>query len=291
MCMDGRVAARSARDIVPDLFESDDKGHRIVGKGVPVKDAEEKVSGALRFAVDFELPRMLHGRILRSPHAHAKITSIDASRAEKLPGVIAVITHADTPRYDWFGCWNNYRGKVLDGIVRYVGDDVAAVAAESVEIAEKALELIEVVYEPLASVLDTDEAAKPDAPQVRVEGNARPPCEVKWGDVRIGESESTHTVECDVKFASQQYAPLGRNAAIAEWVGDKVTLWSSTQTPSELKDGIHEAFDIPQSKIKVVGLPSGSSFGQWWSTNYHMLTVCLARKAGRPVKIELDNDE
>jgi len=263
----------------------------VVGKGVPVKDAAEKVSGSLRYAVDFELPRMLHGKILRSPHAHAKVLEIDASKAEELPGVVAIVTHDDTPRNNWFGCWNNYRGKVLDGIARFVGDEIAAVAAETKEIATQALELIEVTYEVLPAVLDLESAAKPDAPQVREEGNVRPAYEVGWGDIDAGAAESDYTVECDVHFGTQQYAPLGRNAAIAEWDGEKVTLWTSSQTPSELKDGIHEAFDVPQNKIKVVALPSGSSFGQWWSNNFMMVTVALARKAGRPVKIDLDNEE
>ncbi len=267
-------------------------GHTsVVGKPIPVKDAAEKVCGILRFGVDFELPRMLHGKILRSPHAHAKVLGIDAGKAEKIPGVFAVLTHLDTPRHDWFGCWHNYRGKVLDGIVRYVGDDVAAVAAETAEIAGQALEQIEVTYEVLPAALDMYTAGGDDAPKLREEGNARPTFKVDWGDVERESAATDHIVDCDVHFASQQYAPLGRNAAVAEWVGDKVTLWSSSQTPSELKDGIHQAFDIPQSKIRVVALPSGSSFGQWWSNNFHMITVALARKAGRPVKIELDNEE
>ncbi len=263
----------------------------VVGKGIPVKDAPEKLCGILRYGVDFELPRMLHGKILRSPHAHAKISGIDISKAEKIPGVLAIISHEDTPRHDWFGCWHNYKGKVLDGIVRYVGDEVAAVAAETEEIAERALELIEVSYELLPAALDMHTAGDAGAPRVRDEGNARPTFEVDWGDVEGEIAASDHIVDCDVRFASQQYAPLGRNAAIAEWVGDKLTLWSSSQTPSELRDGIHQAFGVPQSKIKVVALPSGSSFGQWWSNNFHMITVALAKKAGRPVKVELDNEE
>ncbi len=252
---------------------------------------EEKVTGVLRYGVDFELPRMAYGRILRSPHPHAKVVSIDTSKAESLPGVLGVLTHEDTPRLNWEAAWFNYRGNVLDGIARFVGDEVAAVAATSTEIAEQALELIEVVYEQLPVVLNMNEAARDDAPQVREEGNVRPMTKFGWGDLETCEAQSDHIVECDVLFSSQQYAPLGRNAAIAEWTGDKVTLWTSSQTPSELKDGIHEALGIPQSKIKVVALPSGSSFGQWWSNNFMMVAVLLAKKANRPVKIELDNEE
>ncbi len=262
-----------------------------VGKGVPVKDARSKVTGTLRYAVDLGIYRMAFGKILRSPHAHARIRSIDTSRAEALPGVIAVLSHHDTPRNHWEAPWFNYRGMVLDGIARFVGDEVAAVAAETEELAEQALELIDISWEILPHVLDMEQAVKPDAPRIREEGNVRPPALIEWGNVARSESESDFVVDCDIKFPTQQYASLGRNACIAEWTDDKLTLWASSQTPSELKDGIHEALGIPQNRIRVQALPSGSSFGLWWSNNFMLVTALLAKKAGRGVKIELDNHE
>jgi len=263
----------------------------IAGKGVPVKDAKEKVTGTLKFAVDMKVQGMVHGKILRSPHAHARITHIDTSKAEALTGVLGVVTHNDAPNLNWENAWFNYRGKVLDGIVRFVGDEMAAVAATSEEIAEAALELVEVEYEILPCVFDPEKAMKPDAPQIREEGNVRDPYIVEWGDVTKGEQEADFVVDCEIKFASQQMAPLGRNACIAEWNGDRVTMWTSSQTPSELRDGIHEAFGIPLSKVRVCALPSGSSFGSWWSANFMMITVLLAKKVRKPVKIELTNEE
>lgn len=268
-----------------------ERNFTVVGKGVPVKDAREKVTGSMKYAVDLKVQDMLHGKILRSPYPHARIRRIDASKAEALAGVYAVLTHHDVPQNDWEAAWFNRRGKVLDGTVRFVGDEVAAVAAVSETVAEKALSLIEVDYEILPHVLDMEEAMKPEAPQIRSEGNVRDPYIVAWGDVGKGTREAEVVAECDVLYESQQYAPLGRNACIAEWTGGKVTVWTSSQTPSELRDGIHEALDIPLSKIRVMALPCGSSFGQWWSVNFMLVTVCLARKAGRPVKIELDNEE
>lgn len=268
-----------------------ERNFTVVGKGVPVKDAREKVTGSMKYAVDLKVQDMLHGKILRSPYPHARIRRIDASKAEALAGVYAVLTHHDVPQNDWEAAWFNRRGKVLDGTVRFVGDEVAAVAAVSETVAEKALSLIEVDYEILPHVLDMEEAMKPEAPQIRSEGNVRDPYVVAWGDIGKGAHEAEVVAECDVLYESQQYAPLGRNACIAEWTGGKVTVWTSSQTPSELRDGIHEALDIPLSKIRVMALPCGSSFGQWWSVNFMLVTVCLARKAGRPVKIELDNEE
>ena len=268
-----------------------DKDLEVVGKGVPVKDAVEKVTGTLKYGVDLASPNMSFGKILRSPYPHCKIKSIDASKAEKLPGVFGVLTHHDVPQNDWENAWFNYRGKVLDGIGRFVGDDIAAVAAMSEEIAEKAIELIEVEYELLDSVFDYEEARKKSAPQIRSEGNEREAYKVFWGNVEKGTSEADVSVKCDIKYESQQMAPLGRNAALAEWLGDRVTITTSSQTPSELRDGIHEALGIPLSKIRVMAVPCGSSFGQWWSNNFMLIAVLLSKKVRKPVKIELSNEE
>lgn len=264
---------------------------KIVGKGLPVKDAPEKVAGTIRYGVDVAIHGMVHGKILRSTVPHARIKRIDVSEALELPGVIGCVTHEDCPQNDWENAWFNYRGKIMDGVARFVGDDIGAVAAITEEIAARAIELIKVEYEPLPAVFDVEEAMKPQAPQVRVEGNVRPPYVVKWGDISEGEKSADYILEDEVYFPSQQYAPLGRNACVAEWIGDKVSVWTASQTPSELRDGIHEALGIPLSKIRVLAMPSGSSFGQWWSANFMLVTVLLARKVGRPVKIELDNAE
>ena len=263
----------------------------VVGKSIPAKDAKQKVTGTIKYAVDFSLPGMVYGKILRSTHPHAIIKKIDTAKAEALPGVVGIVTHKDAPDLDWHGVWFNYIGHIFDGRARFVGDEIGAVAATSEEIAEAALELIEVEYEPLPAVFDPEEALVEGAPQVQAEGNAREPNVFEWGDIKQGEKESDFIVEADVKFGSQQAAPYGRNAAIAEWEGDRVTLWTSTQTPSELKDGVVGAFGIPDSKVRIIGLPSGCSFGEWWSNNFMMVTALLAKKVRKPVKIELDYEE
>ena len=270
---------------------TDSRTFAVVGKSIPAKDAREKVTGSLRYAAEFELPGMVYGRILRSPHPHAIVRRIDTTRAEALPGVVGVVSHEDAPDRDWHGVWFNYMGHIFDGRVRFVGDEVAAVAATTEDIANEALELIEVEYELLPAVFDPEAAMAEDAPQVQSTGNAREPNVYEWGDIKQGEKDSEFTAEVDIKFGSQQYAPLGRNAAIAEWSGDKITLWTATQTPSELQDGVADAFGIPISKVRIVGLPSGSSFGLWWTNNFMMVAALLAKKVRRPVKVELDYEE
>ncbi|MGI8780187.1 MAG: xanthine dehydrogenase family protein molybdopterin-binding subunit [Solirubrobacteraceae bacterium] len=267
------------------------EGLTIAGRPVPVKDAREKVTGTTTYGVDLALPGMLHGAILRSPHPHARVLRIDTTVAEALPGVIGVATHLDCPQNVWEACWFNYRGRVLDGTARFVGDDVAAVAATSERSARRALELIDVEREPLPAVFEVDDAMAPDAPQLRDEGNVRPPYTVEWGDVAESRPLADVETTCDVTFESQQMASIGRNACIARWVGDRVTVWTASQTPTELRDGIHEAFGLPLSKVRVIATPTGSSFGLWWSNNFMLVCVLLARKVGRPVRIELSNEE
>ena len=169
--------------------------HVIVGRDIPVKDAAEKVTGRLKYAVDFGVSGMLHGAIVRSPHPHARIKSIDTSKAEALPGVYAVLTHLDSPGLMWENAWFNYRGEVLDGTARFVGDDIAAVAAIDEFTARRAAELVEIEWEILKPVFDAELAREPGAPQIRVEGNEREAYEVQWGDVAAGEAEADVVVE------------------------------------------------------------------------------------------------
>ena len=265
--------------------------YKAVGKDVQSRDAVQKVTGSLKYAVDFAVVDMVYGKILRSPHAHARIKHIETGKVEAMPGVLGVLTHEDTPRLKWEAAWLNYYGCVLDGVARFVGDEVAAVAAVTEEIAEAALELFEVEYEILPAVFDPEEAVKPDAPQVCEKGNVRKQHLVKWGDLDQGEAEADFVFEEEVRFRPQAHTPVGRNACVSEWDGDKLTVWTASQTPSELQTGLHQALGIHMSNIRVVSLYSGTSFGLWWSNNFMMVSALLAKKIRKPVKIELTNEE
>lgn len=264
---------------------------KVIGKPIPLKDGVEKVTGSLRFGVDVVQPGMAFGKILRSPHPHARITQIYAQRACALPGVLGIVTHEDAPNWPWENCWHNYRGRILDDTVRFVGDEVAAVAAESERIAEAALKLIEVEYEILTPVFDPVQALAPESPQVRSEGNAREPVEIVWGDTNQAIREADYVTEASMSFNSQAYAPIGRNACVTAWEGDRVTVWTSTQTPSEMRAAIAKGFGLPMSNVRVIAQPSGCSFGLWWIGSLQLITALLAKKVGRPVKIELDQAE
>ncbi len=180
---------------------------------------------------------MHHAKVLRSPFAHAKVVHIDTSAAEALPGVSAVITHLDnisgtrkTCGQVWHDQSFNFQGPIISPEVCYVGDEVAAVSAVDEETAKEALALIEVEYEELPAIFDLEESIKPDAPAVRHWGpNSLNPSLFTWGDVEQGFAESDLVIENRITLGNQQHAPLDRNACIASWDGDSVSLWTSTQ--------------------------------------------------------------
>jgi len=267
------------------------KSLNIVGKSIPLKDAVDKVAGSLKYGLDMRLPNMLYGKILRSPHAHANIKNINTQRAKVLPGVISIITHEDAPEWQWNNCWYNHRGRILDNKVRFVGDEIAAVAAISKEIAEEAIKLIEVDYEILPPVFNAVEAMSPDAIQIREEGNVREPDVLAWGDLDAGRKAADVIVSGEMTFGSQAYAPIGRNACTALWEGDQLTVWTCTQTPSEMRKEMALGLGIPLKNVRVIALPCGCAFGLWWIGSLQLITALLAKQVRQPVKIELDQEE
>ena len=188
----------------------------VVGKSVPRVDAFEKVTGAAVYTVDIDLPGMLYGKILRSHHPHARILSIDTKKAVELPGVKAVVTSEDTPNIK-FSLMANMPDKMAleKDKVRFIGDEIAAVAAINEKIAAKALELIKVNYEELPAVFDPFAAMKPSAPRVHddVENNVRRHIQLECGDIKKGFSEADVIVED--KFSTQRQAQSARQRRLA----------------------------------------------------------------------------
>jgi len=267
------------------------KSYAVLGKSVPLVDAYEKVTGQLKYAGDLSIPGMLHAKVLRSPYAHARIVSIDTSQAVSLPGVRAVISHKNIPDKEWLCGHINFFGKVMDSVVRYVGDDVAAVAADDEATAERAIGLIDVEYEQLPAVFDIEEAMKPEAPEVRGGGNTYRRALTTWGDIEKGFKDSDIIVERKSTMGFQQHCPMDRNACVASWSGNKITVWTGTQDAFDLRDKLVEYFEIPKHHVRVLQSPLGSSNGLWWTMNFHMVTALLARKAGSPVRLELTREE
>jgi putative selenate reductase molybdopterin-binding subunit len=266
----------------------------VVGKDIPRVDARTKATGEAVFTVDLALPNMLRGLMLRSPLPHAKILNIDTGRAERLAGVKAVITGRDTPFT--FGVSHMDQTPLQTEKVRYVGDPVAAVAAVDMDTAREALELIRVDYEELPAVFDPEEAMQPGAPMIH-EGKERniaanPVYDI--GDVERAFREADYVFED--RFETQRVAhvcPEPHNC-VAVWDhSGKLTFYYCTQMPSVSRVQISKALGIPESKVRVITNNVGGGFGSRATSKFNMdfAAIVLARKSGRPVRIEYSREE
>ncbi len=267
--------------------------YSIVGTNVPKVDAPALVTGKALFSIDEFVPGMLYARILKSPHAHANIRSINTSKAEALPGVEAVLTYEDVLPIGTDGGGGEGTVKVLDSKVRYVGDEVAAVAAVSEEIAEEALDLIDVDYETLPAVFDPEEALKTDAPKLYPEmegGNnifGRSWVE-ELGDIESGFTESDMVYEDVFTTFPQAVAPLGRLCCISWWEIDQLMVIISTQVPTQVQARLARWLDMPLSKIRITSKFMGSGMGEQNTYRFEGIAAYLARKTNKPVKMITD---
>ncbi|MFO7460822.1 MAG: xanthine dehydrogenase family protein molybdopterin-binding subunit [Desulfatiglandales bacterium] len=275
--------------------------YRFIGKSTPRKDARDIVRGKAQYIDDVKRPGMLHGKVLRSPFPHAKILKIDTAEAEALPGVKAVLTHENVP--DWKTGIPRHV-KVLDHKVRFVGDAVALVAAETEQMASEALERIQVLYEQLPAVYDVEEAFQPDAPQlyddfprnlvpldVKVFG-PKSLSKVVMGDVEQGFAEADFIGEGTYSYENiANPLPLEPPGVIAEWRGpDQVTVWSATQSASWHRFIMLSKMGFPD--IRAISTHCGGSFG---SKNYSaqplFYAAALSKATGRPVKVMYNKEE
>ena len=274
--------------------------YSIIGKPTPNVDGAVKTTGEAVYTFDMTLPNMLYGRLLRSPHPHAKIISIDTSEAEKLPGVKAVVTGKDTPGGK-YGLWRRFRELCDQEVlatekVRFIGDPVAAVAAINEEIADKALDLIEVEYEVLPAVFEPMEAIKDDAPLVHdsCDNNINTTRHIEWGDVDEGFKNSDYVREDRFSFKTQSTACMEVHSSVASY--DKgtgrLTVWSSTQSPYYLQLGLSDALKIREGNIRVIKPHVGGGFGSKNSTMPDSVNAALlSMKTGRPVKVTFNREE
>ncbi len=271
-------------------------GFSVIGKPLPRVDGMGKCTGQTKFADDLNLPRMLHGRLLRSTHAHALIRSIDTSRAEALPGVAAVLTGAALPIK--FGILPVSQDEETLAIhkVRYVGDPVAAVAAIDEETAERALELIDVEYEPLPAIMSIDEALKREDVRVQDYGdgpNIHKMVALEFGDVDEGFREAHHVREDVFFFEGNTHLPMEQHSAVASYEPDgKLTVWTSTQTPHYVHRALEKVLEHPAGRIRVIATPVGGGFGGKTDPFSHEIAAAkLSMITGRPVKITCTREE
>jgi 4-hydroxybenzoyl-CoA reductase subunit alpha len=268
----------------------------VVGKPFRKVDARAKCVGQTKFADDIVLPRMLFCKLLRSHLPHALIKHIDLSQALALPGVFAVITGKDLPiPYGILPVSQDEHALCIDK-VRFVGDPVAAVAAIDEDTAFDAMNLIEVEYDPLNTISSIEEAVLIDEPRIHDYGdggNIHKKVSLEFGNVDDGFAEADLVREDVFFYEGNTHLPMEQHAAVAHFDADqKLTLWSSTQTPHYVHRALAKVLETPASHIRVIAMPNGGGFGGKSDPFNHEVAVCkLAMITGRPVKVTLTREE
>ncbi|MCK6623826.1 MAG: xanthine dehydrogenase family protein molybdopterin-binding subunit [Anaerolineae bacterium] len=265
----------------------------LIGQRIPKLDAPAKAMGRMTYGHDVRLPGMLHGRILYSRYPHARILKVDVSRAERLPGVKAVLTAADNPPTKFgYGKDNTpFKGE----IVRSRRDEVAGVVAIDSDTAEEALALIEVDYEPLPPIFSVEEALAPGAPLVHLErsSNHFTTYHYQHGDLATGEAESDVIVEASYRLPYVNAAAMETSVAVAQFdPRGHLTLWSLTQIPFLLQRDLAEALGIPGSQIRIIQTAIGGAFGRGLDIYpFEPIAALMSRKTGRPVRLAFSRQE
>ncbi len=293
----------------------------VVGKSIPRLEGASKLTGQLKYASDFKLPGMLYGKILTSPHPHARILDIDTSRAQALPGVVTLTTYKDAPNVLFGGIYKDARIFAKDK-VRYQGESIAAVAAKDLSTAEDAIEHIEVQYEVLPSVQDPSEAIEPDAPVIHKHlseyqtefcfspesssiplGNSNQPGKGKrrnvlgfyvleQGDVQAGLKGSDYVFKDTYRIPVFYHAGIEPHAVLVDVdENGKLTIWTSTQGHFLVREVLSKALQIPMTKIRVIPAAVGGGFGGDLTPLIEPSCALLALKARRAVKIVLTRRE
>jgi len=271
----------------------------IVGKDVPRTEAPLKARGAAIYADDIKLPGMLYGALLRSPLPHARIAHIDATGAKKIPGVKCVITGNDTPRIR-YGNWRLFPNTqdeypLAVGKVRFVGDEVAAVAAVDKETALEAVEQIHVEYEELQAVFDVDAAVRKGAPLIHEEtpGNISVDRRIQSGDLGKGFAQSDYVREDTFTVHAVSHAYMEPCSAVAQVDLDgRITLWTSTQVPFIVQCLLASTLGMRENDIRVIKPHVGGGFGGKMELRaWEFCAAFMAKMTGRPVKFTLTREE
>jgi len=268
--------------------------YSVIGKRLPRIDAIEKATGTAKYLGDLKIPGMLYGKILRSPYAHAKILRVDTSKAESLKGVRAVVTGKDTQGL--LLCVIPHlanKTPLAEDRVRFIGDEIAAVAADSEEIAEEALDLIEVEYEELPGVFDPLEAMKPGAVKIHEKGNVAIHISRAYGDVDKAFQESDYVFEDRFETQAQLHCCLEPHGCIVHF--DRLgtlTVWITTQVPHPYRKMLADLLKMPMNKVRVIKVFMGGGFGGRFEMDpMEIIAYFLSRKAERPVRIINTQDE
>jgi CO/xanthine dehydrogenase Mo-binding subunit len=250
-------------------------------------DGVQRVTGHARYTQDVYLPGMLHVRVLRSPYPRARVRRIDTKKAEKLPGVRDVLHRFNAPKAAFRGEETIFREEV-----RFVGDEVAAVAADDEQTAVEALRLIEVDYELLPHVVDLEEAIGDMAPRLETDGNVAEAATHKRGDAKRALKEADFVVDATYRTSTQLHNSLETHGAVAAWDGEQLTVYESTQHVFGVRQGLRTALKLPFSKIRVLCDYMGGGFGsKGGAGKYSIIASLFTMRLGRPVRCVLTREE
>ncbi|HKP54284.1 MAG TPA: xanthine dehydrogenase family protein molybdopterin-binding subunit [Chloroflexia bacterium] len=266
----------------------------VVGKPVSRVDGRERVTGAARYTYDIHPAGLLYAAVLRSPHPRARVLSVDTSEAERLPGVRAVLSRETAPRIAWYASAST----LFDEEVRFIGEEIAAVAADDLDTARDAIRLIKVEYEPLPFVVDPEAAIRPGAPQIHPKGNVLKNDDggegelYSRGDVAKALKSADVVVERTYRTPTALHNSLETHGSVAMWEGDELTIWESTQYIFGVRSRVADSLKMPRSKVRVICEYMGGGFGSKGGTlKSPVIAALLAKQSGRPVKLMLDRRE
>jgi CO/xanthine dehydrogenase Mo-binding subunit len=280
-----------------------------LGHSVARVDAAEKLRGQAQYVGDIAVPGMLHGKVLRSEISAGRIRSIDTATAQAMPGVRCILVGADLRDLDpFYGHAIRDRPIIAIDVVRFAGEPVAVVAAETEAQAEAAVRAIRVDYEPLPGAVDLDQALAPDGPLVHTEparggafhglgnlperlGNVCYRYELDWGDTDAAFAEADIVVEDVYEFGSAYQYAMETHACIAQVDGEDITVWANCQHPFLVRAEMASVFGVPLGRVRIIVPFLGGGFGSKSYTRMEPLTIAVARKAGRPVRVVNRVDE
>jgi CO/xanthine dehydrogenase Mo-binding subunit len=259
----------------------------VVGKRLPRVDGYERVSGTAVYAIDVTFPDVLHAAVVRCPHAHARVKKVDTAKAESMPGVRAVLT-GDSPgaKLPWYFGEKGPTSLLFDPHCRYEGEEVAAVAADTLQQAQDAARAVAVEYEELPFVVDYEQALKPGAPAVHDGGNRNgEPEKYERGDVAKGFAEADVVVERTFRTPCEIHTPMEPHGSVAKWDGSRLTVWDSNQGVFDIRSALAQWLQLPLASVRVISRYMGGGFGSKIEPGkYTMIAALLARKTGRPVR-------
>ncbi len=265
-----------------------------IGRSVPMLDSVARVKGEVDYLVNLRLLNMLVGKIVRSQSPHAKLLKVDTTSALQVPGVVAILTGADLGASAFYGAAIKDQGVVAVDRVRYVGEPIAAIAAESLDAAEEAALLIDVEYEEMSSVFDAREAIQSGAPTLheKYPNNVFIHSRLRHGDVEAAFAEADEIFEDTFTSPLAQQSSLEPHVTAARWDGEQLTVWAATQAPYMVRRVLSEIFGIEQNKIRVIVPSLGGAYGGKGHIRIEPLAAAMARKTnGRPVKFVLSRAE